>query len=60
MNYLFLSMSQTKRWLESIGYFDEDDNTLDEHNYIDWQYHQQKETILSSETSVVAENKVQA
>ena len=62
-NYLSLSMSQTKRWLESIGYFDEDGNVKDDQliaDYIDWQYHQEKESILSSEPSVDLENKDQA
>lgn len=56
-------MSQTKRWLESIGYFDEDGNVKDDQliaDYIDWQYHEQQEAILSSKLSVDPENKVQA
>ena len=47
-------MSQTKRWLESIGYFDEDGNVKDDQliaEYADWQYQEQKEAILSSEPS---------
>ena len=46
-------MSQTKRWLESIGYFDEDGNVKDDQliaDYIDWQYHQQ-EVMISSKPS---------
>lgn len=56
-------MSQTKRWLESIGYFDEDGNVKDDQltaDYIDWQYHQQKEAILSSEPSVATDSTDQA
>jgi hypothetical protein len=53
-------MSQTKRWLESIGYFDEDGNVKDDQliaDYIDWQYHEQQEAILSSEPSGDLDNK---
>ena len=56
-------MSQTKRWLESIGYFDEDGNVKDDQliaDYADWQYHEQQEAILSSKPSVDPENKDQA
>jgi hypothetical protein len=55
-------MSQTKRWLESIGYFDEDGNVKDDQliaDYADWQYHQQ-EVMISSKPSVDPENKDQA
>ena len=48
-------MSQTKRWLESIGYFDEDGNVKDNQyiaDYMDWQYQEQKEAMLSSEPFV--------
>jgi hypothetical protein len=55
-------MSQTKRWLESIGYFDEDGNVKDDQliaDYIDWQYHQQ-EVMISSEPSGDLRNMDQA